>query len=197
MPRPECRSYIWLWPPMPAGTLAAISTAAAALSAIHPTPPTTITRRAALLSAATSSTFAFSSIGCAFAEDLDGQIATTVAKTPPSAADVALAYGEIVAASAALRILDNQLRYDEFQVAGSILSRRPLATFEANALTLIQSPAISDADTTYGTAAEAVSFLGAMRKSVRAEDSKEARKNGWKAKAAVDEIIALGAANGL
>ena len=175
--------------------LAVLSTAAAATLAARPPPPT-LTRRAALLSAATSSTFAFSSIGRAFAED-DDQIATTVAKTPPSAADVALAYGEIVAASAALRILDNQLRYDEFQIAGSILSRRPLATFEANAFTLIQSPAISDADTTYGTAAEAVSFLGAMRKSVRAEDSKEARKNGRKAKAAVDEIIALGAANGL
>ena len=127
-----------------------------------------------------------------------------IASKPPNEAEATVAYGEIVAARAALDTLDKMVGGADWASAASLLGKQPLATFEENALTLVKSSAIAPADKkqigtvkTYGLAADVIIMLGATRSSVDSLNSREARANSKKAKNALDEIIAVGKSNGL
>lgn len=123
-----------------------------------------------------------------------------VAAKAPSRADGALAYGEIVAAKAALSAVENFVRSSDFGSAASLLGKRPLSTFEANALVLVQAPNLCSPDDkkqidTVKT--DGLAAINSVRDAVDGLNAAEARAASKKAREALGEIIAIGSASGL
>ena len=122
-----------------------------------------------------------------------------------SSSDGQLAFAEIVAARSALETVDRLIAGAELTSAAKLLSKQPLSTFQENALVLVQSAALPDPEAKksigtvkrYGLAADVVILLGALQDALESGDVSGSRSVVKKAKAPLDEMLALGKAAGL
>mmetsp|Transcript_17972 Transcript_17972/g.38601 ORF Transcript_17972/g.38601 Transcript_17972/m.38601 type:complete len:233 (-) Transcript_17972:374-1072(-) len=122
-----------------------------------------------------------------------------------SSADGQLAYVEIVAARSALETIDRLVSGGDLMGAAVLVGKRPLSTFQENALVLVQSAALPDPEAKksigtvkrFGLAADVVILVGALREALEGGDVGGSRSLLKKAKAPLDEIILIGKAAGL
>lgn len=121
-----------------------------------------------------------------------------------TAADASYAFGDIVAARSALDRIDGLVRSGDFASVSKVLSGPPISAFKQDALVLVQAPVLDPEDKKqigtvkrFGLGADVVIMLGGLSDAVESEDSASALSFGKKAKASLDEVIAIGKSNGL
>ena len=113
-------------------------------------------------------------------------------------ADVRYAYADIVALKSGLEQVDKLLRASDLASVAPLLARPPFSSFKANALALVQGPGLGaeekkeiGTEKRFGLAADVLITLNGLTDAVESADAPTARSYASKAKAALDEILAV------
>lgn len=111
---------------------------------------------------------------------------------------------DIVACRSGLGQIENLVRSGEFGSAASLLGQPPFSSFKQNALVLVNSKVLAPEDIKaigtekrFGVGADALIMIGGLSEATERSDMTGALDYAQKAKASIDEIIAIGKGAGL
>jgi hypothetical protein len=111
---------------------------------------------------------------------------------------------DIVACRSGLGQIENLVRSGEFSSAASLLGQPPFSSFKQNALVLVNSKVLTPEDIKaigtekrFGVGADALIMIGGLSEATERSDRNSALDYAEKAKASIDEIIAIGRGAGL
>ena len=203
---------------MRAVAVALLVGSAAAL--VVPGSPSALTRRACGSLVAQAAAVAF--VAPALADDgededelagLVGSASGVKQRTKPgekeaskkySAAEVAYAFADVVAARRGMDQVDNLLRAGDLASVAPLLGRPPFSSFKGNAAALTRGPGLGPDEKKqignekrFGLAADVLIMIGGLQDAVDNADAPKARGFAAKAKAALDEVISVCKAGGL